>query len=56
MYTQITDELSLETVLLAALVPADIVTRLIRGEALIADSYKNATVTAPQILTRNGHG
>jgi hypothetical protein len=42
---KVVDELELETVLLAALVPADIVTRLLRGESLIADTYEKATVT-----------
>jgi len=38
------DELTLETVLLAALVPSDIVARLLNGETPIADSHDNATV------------
>jgi len=41
---EVMDELELETVLLNALVPASIVTRLLSGEALIADSYEKATV------------
>eukprot|EP00290_Baffinella_frigidus_P036140 CAMPEP_0180302896 /NCGR_PEP_ID=MMETSP0988-20121125/24609_1 /TAXON_ID=697907 /ORGANISM="non described non described, Strain CCMP2293" /LENGTH=524 /DNA_ID=CAMNT_0022284237 /DNA_START=27 /DNA_END=1597 /DNA_ORIENTATION=+ len=41
---EVLGELSLEKTLLAALVPADIVARLLNGEALIADTHDNATV------------